>query len=228
MPTETHVEALAATLRAGTLSPHDARRVSGAGGGCGEHRKRGGVMHGSEMGMHHRSSMAFAEAGPWRFDGLREPPDGGIVRVTGADGITVETRHGGTCAICGQAIQFIVDVSHVRTGQRATLGADCAETLARNLGKVKTASAIEKKMRAIRNAKARDASALRVARRRGELAALLLVDSGLTRSLRSRPHPHKHWADKGKSRLDYFAFCVARSGERELRSIAKELESASC
>lgn len=81
-------------------------------------------------GILHRNSMEFVSRGPWLFVGMTwgDAVDGP------ADGEPTLPHHrprGGTCAICSAAIINIVEVKS-KSGERATLGPDCAETMWKN------------------------------------------------------------------------------------------------
>ena len=101
----------------------------------------------------------FASRGPWLFagivwgDAVDAPSDGessaGYVRP-----------RGGTCAVCGAAIINIVDVKHKASGERATLGVDCAETMWKNAAMPKNLAAFKKSMAPHEKAK-RDAAKVR-------------------------------------------------------------------
>ncbi len=65
--------------------------------------------------------------GAWRFDYMELPPEDGIVRTDMGDGVTLETKAGGTCDRCGMAITILCRV--VRPEGFAIVGCDCAEFL---------------------------------------------------------------------------------------------------
>ncbi len=114
-------------------------------------------------GILHRNSVAFAALGPWLFAGVTwgDAVDGP------ADGEPTLPEHrprGGTCAICGAAIVNIVDVKHKTTGERATLGIDCAETMWKNAAMPKNLAACRKAQAPHEKAKRDAAKARKVAR----------------------------------------------------------------
>lgn len=144
-------------------------------------------------GVMHECSARFAAAGPWKMLGWKS-----------------HRRVVGTCAICGQGIANVVTVT---SGQRTeTIGFDCATTLWINqdpaqLEKVKAAqSEHARRLRAARAEKRATAHAVRV----GKCAALLMSEHAAT-ALKTQPHPHAYWAERGKSMFDYLGFCL-RSG----------------
>ena len=69
---------------------------------------------------------ALDAMGRWTFRGVDVPPVGGVHRVD-VDGITYETKHGGTCDRCGMAIQWIVTLSC--DAGWCKVGVDCADYL---------------------------------------------------------------------------------------------------
>jgi len=131
-------------------------------------------------GILHRSSMDFASRGPWLFVGVAwgDAVDGP------SDGEPTQPHHrprGGTCAICGAAIVNIVDVKHKATGELATLGVDCAETMWKNAAMPKNLAAFKKAQAPHEKAKREAAKVRKMARDAehnvtNEAAALATLD----------------------------------------------------
>jgi hypothetical protein len=127
-------------------------------------------------GLLHRVSVALAKRGPWSFSGVvwGDAVDGP------ADGEPTRPEHivrGGTCEVCSAAIINIVTLRN-STGQRITVGIDCAETLLDNQAKLHLKKAIAPHEKAKRTA----AKARRIARVAGENLvkhgqALILLDA---------------------------------------------------
>lgn len=114
-------------------------------------------------GILHRNSMSFVADGPWLFvavtwgDAVDGPADGEPMRPE-------HKPRGGTCAICGAAIVNIVDVKNKRTGEHATLGIDCAETMWKNQNMPKNLAAFRKAQAPHEKAKRDAAKARKMAR----------------------------------------------------------------
>lgn len=105
---------------------------------------------GMGAGILHRSSVAVAQRGPWRFVGVTwgDAVDGP------ADGEPTRPEHivrGGTCEVCGAAIINIVDLRS-KSGEKITVGIDCAQTLASNQDKIRLKRAIAPHEKAKREA----------------------------------------------------------------------------
>jgi len=105
---------------------------------------------GHGAGMLHKNSMALAQLGPWNFssvtwgDAVDGPSDG---EVAGPQ----HRVRGGTCDVCSASIINIVKLISV-TGQRVTVGVDCAETLLSNQAKLKLKAAMAPHEKAKREA----------------------------------------------------------------------------
>jgi hypothetical protein len=101
-------------------------------------------------GILHKNSVALAQRGPWRFaavtwgDAVEGP----------ADGEPTSPQHKArcaTCEVCSAAIVNIVDLRNA-SGDRVTVGIDCAETLLDNQAKLKLKAAIAPHEKAKREA----------------------------------------------------------------------------
>jgi hypothetical protein len=125
-------------------------------------------------GILHKNSVALAQRGPWRFaavtwgDAVEGP----------ADGEPTSPQHKArcaTCEVCSAAIVNIVDLRNA-SGDRVTVGIDCAETLLDNQAKLKLKAAIAPHEKAKREAaKARKlarVAAVNVVKYATELTAL--------------------------------------------------------
>lgn len=111
-------------------------------------------------GLFHRVSVALAQRGPWSFSGVvwGDAVDGP------SDGEPTRPEHivrGGTCEVCSAAIINIVTLRN-STGQRITVGIDCAETLLDNQAKLRLKKAIAPHEKAKRAA-AKDRRLARIA-----------------------------------------------------------------
>ena len=101
-------------------------------------------------GILHKNSVAVAQRGPWRFaavtwgDAVEGPADG---EPTGPQ----HKARCATCEVCSAAIVNIVDLRNA-SGDRVTVGIDCAETLLDNQAKLKLKAAIAPHEKAKREA----------------------------------------------------------------------------
>ena len=106
---------------------------------------------GHGAGILHKNSMALAQLGPWNFssvtwgDAVDGPSD------SEAGWRAHQRVRGGTCDVCSASIINIVKLISV-TGQRVTVGVDCAETLLSNQAKLKLKAAIAPHEKAKREA----------------------------------------------------------------------------
>lgn len=126
-------------------------------------------MSGHWAGTIHRSSLALAAEGPWELVDIKCLAADTIVRTTLADGLVLETKHGGTCECCGMSINNIAYFRRA-DGKRITLGLDCARTLISNQGDAKALarlkraeSAHEKQLRDARKSRAAERKAAKLA-----------------------------------------------------------------
>lgn len=83
-------------------------------------------------GVLRRNHLATLERGPWRFAGVREPKWETVRDADAAGGFAEVQAVQGTCDCCSSPIKDVA-VFRSESGERITLGLDCAQTFRKHL-----------------------------------------------------------------------------------------------
>lgn len=160
----------------------------------------------------HRFEAAGLGKAPFKYVGCRA--DSAVMKYTGADGITWETKGGGTCAFCGQYILIMFNIRS-SDGREFHVGSDCVErTGDAGLKKVLT---VAKKMKSEKAAARRAAKTVEVL----EQLEVALADESARTVLADQAHPKL----KGLTRLDWAEWMLARAGAKGRAEVAKYLDA---
>lgn len=167
--------------------------------------------------MNHTFEEAGLGVAPFRFVGFEDVTkqcnkNGNL--ESDFNGVTFETKAGGTCDYCGQGIKIFCWVKDAN-GKMFKVGSSCI-----NKAGDKNVIDCTKRALAKRNKKIRDVKAkLRI-----ENCKVALDDEMICCILKKLQHPKKFMADKGKNLLDWAEWMMKNAGTKGRLEVCKTVE----
>lgn len=175
----------------------------------------------SDLPTVHPFERAGLGTAPFRYVGSTDTAAGvdgmGLRRVgETADGHTVHTTPGGTCAYCGMAIVILCKVRSA-DGRRFHVGTDCIARVGEWDPRLAAAA---KRAKLARN------RARKAARDGARIAAALEALPAARANLEAQPHPSPRAAARGLTLADWVDFIFERGGTAGKLRACKAIEAA--
>lgn len=164
----------------------------------------------NETSTIHRFEKAGLGKAPFHFTG--EVTEKTYCACPGAP-----VQAGSTCDYCGTCIRYEFWVRSA-DGKEFKTGCDCIHKTG-DRGLIQQISIAERKLRDVKNAKAKERKAAKLAER---IAAAMTKLPTVRGTLANQPHPNAYYASQGRTLLDYVQWCLdARFSEKAALIIEK-------